>query len=60
MNNFFKIDINIEEYEELEFNYKNIKDIRNSLVGIYTSYYHISDYVHNLKKFYQQMNLRLF
>ena len=50
LNNFFKIDINIEEYEELEFNYKNIKDIRNSLVGIYTSYYNIRDYVHNLKK----------
>ena len=50
MNNFFKIDINIEEYEELEGNYDNIIDIRNNLVDIYTSYYYICDYVDNLKE----------
>ena len=50
MNNFFKIDINIEEYEELEVNYDNIIDIRNNLVDIYTSYYYICDYVDNLKE----------
>ena len=58
LNNFFKIDINIEEYEELEVNYDNIIDIRNSLVDIYASYYHISEYVYNLKKILSKDELR--
>jgi len=51
LNNFYKIDDSIDEYEEdpdLNTECEIIKDLRNSVVSLFTDYYYLSDYIENL------------
>ena len=51
LNNFYKIDDSIDEYEEdpdLNIECENIKDLRNSIVSLFNDYYYLSDHIENL------------
>ena len=60
LDNLFKINILIEEYEELgnhEINCENITDIRNSLVDIYTGYCHTAKYIYEFQDILSKKDL---